>query len=69
MPSRNPPTRRWLNHLEARPPAQRTLVHDQLITDDVNEHRVWLGILREPNLEQQSLALPKLQRNDHHHMV
>ena len=69
MHSREPSTRRGLNHFETGLPAQRTLVHDQLITDDMNEHRVRLGIVRDPDLEQQSLTFLKLPGNDHHGMV
>ena len=67
--SPEPPTRHGLNHLETGLPAQRTLVHDQLIADDVNEHYVWLGIVRDPNLEQQPLPFLELPRNDHNRMV
>lgn len=39
------------------------------MTDDVNEHRVRLGIVRDPNLEQQTLALGKLPGNNHNRML
>ena len=58
-----------MNHLQANLPSQRAFVHHHLITDDVNEHRVRLGIVRDPNVEQQTLALGQLPGNDHNGML
>ena len=58
-----------MNHLQTSLPPQRAVVHHHLITDDVNEHRVRLRIVRDPNVEQQTLALGKLPGNDHNRMV